>query len=215
MFFLSIDMIRISLLIFFCNGILQGRAFPKSSAVQPFVSISFYNYNMSFFWQCLISILHIFGLEHFPICIQKDLLCTIKFLCVPILTIIISFIHIYVSHGVFFEQFVVFYVIHNVSFNISHFRLMISNMTHTTKNFKIFDLEHIIQLIPVIGCLINVEPEKELYLCLICAFFQISLFYTHMFALIKQFYYRNPDKHIFFLTDDQMKVSIKIEKKSN
>ena len=74
-------------------------------------------FNKSYLLLCLMSILHIIGLEHLPICIQKDILCTIKLFCVPILTIIISFIHIYVSHGVFFEQFVVFYVIHNVSFN--------------------------------------------------------------------------------------------------
>lgn len=101
-----------------------------------------------------------------------------------------------------------FYLLHGISFDISILEMMLANMS---KN-QLFPLRphQILALLPVLLHIFCDDKEfvgrVEPLMCIVLIAASVILFYWHILMLTLQYYARNPDQGIIFLTDKQMKA---------
>lgn len=89
-----------------------------------------------------------FSIEGFVKAIIKDFRKTLIIMFIPFVSLSIAIFHASFDSESFRNQFVVFHLLHSASFNVSSYRLMVSNMTKS--DIRIFGLEHLIQAAPII-----------------------------------------------------------------
>ena len=120
-------------------------------------------------------------------CIQTDFNKTIKIMSAPIITLSTALLYGYYETETFKNQFVIFHLVHSISFNITIYRLMISNMTNS--NFRVVSTENIVCLVPLFVHFYFpdekdvVEPLSN-YICLALL---VVLFYGHISLLSLQY----------------------------
>ena len=142
-----------------------------------------------------------------------DFKTSLVILCIPLLSLGIALLHASFSPESFRNEFVIFHLLHSCSFNVSSYRLMISNMTKNP--VKVFGFEHVLQVVPILmHCLCRNKLERlafEPMACYLSLFLLVCLFYGHIFMLTFQFLARNPDKGLIFMTEVQLKKVKEIE----
>jgi phosphatidylglycerophosphate synthase len=140
-----------------------------------------------------------FTLENLTDCIKMDFKRTLKYLLGPFLILGVAILSAWLGTETFREEFVIFHLLHSLAFNVTSYRLMLSNMTKSS--FKVYGLENFIAAFPLFIHL--VAPSKvhkmvfEPFVSYFCIFALYLLFYIHIFFLSNQFLCRNPDRRFW------------------
>jgi len=127
---------------------------------------------------------------------------TLHYMMNPILTILNAAVAGYLGLYTFKYQFVVFFLLHNMAFNISSYRLMISNMCKS--KFSILGWEHIFVVIPTLVWLtkyidaIDIS-EYERFVTYGCTGALYVLFYIHIWLLAQQYLARGENKNFWVI----------------
>ena len=127
----------------------------------------------------------IFTLENLIDCIKMDFKRTMHYMLGPFLILLSAAASGYFLTETYREQYVVFHLLHSLAFNVTEYRLMISNMTKS--EFSVYGLENFIAILPlVIHFCAPTKVHKmvfEPFVTYICIFAVYFLFYCHIFLL--------------------------------
>jgi len=145
----------------------------------------------------------IFTLENLIDCLKLDFKRSIQYLLGPFLILACASVSGYLMTETYRHQFVVFHLLHSLAFNITEYRLMLSNMTKS--EFSVYGLENFIAAFPLLIHLMapsNVHKMVfEPFVTYICLFAVYFLFYCHIFLLSNQYLCRNPEKGFWIIMD--------------
>lgn len=127
----------------------------------------------------------IFTLENLIDCFKMDFKRTMHYMLGPFLILFVAAISGYLQTETYREQYVVFHLLHSLAFNVTEYRLMISNMTKS--EFSVYGLENFIAALPLFIHLVAPSSTHKMvfepfvtYVCIIAVYL---LFYCHLFFL--------------------------------
>mmetsp|Transcript_9364 Transcript_9364/g.15801 ORF Transcript_9364/g.15801 Transcript_9364/m.15801 type:complete len:415 (+) Transcript_9364:39-1283(+) len=168
-----------------------------------------------FLWKHLLAVVFILLLSLFTI---ENLIDSFKinfkqtsiYMANPVLTILNAALAGFLGLYTFTNEFVVFFLLHQMAFCISSYRLMIHNMTK--KAFRIFGIEHLFVVLPtLVHCTKYVEAidvsGAERYVTYVCTCSLYILFYTHMYLLAQQYLARNPERNFWVIKKPKADMS--------
>lgn len=136
----------------------------------------------------------IFALDNIVDSLKANAKRTLYFLITPAIIILNCSLCGYFQTDTYTTQFVLFHLLHSLCFNISYYRLMLSNMTKS--EFKILGLENFIAALPLLTHLSVGNKVERMVFEPLASYLSIAilylLFYIHIGLLSNQYLQNNP-----------------------
>ena len=159
-------------------------------------------------WKHLLSVVFVFLLCFFTVenlasSLKLNFKKTAHYLMNPIFTLANASLAGYLGLFTFKYEFVVFFLLHQIAFCISSYRLMLSNMVKS--DFRVFHFESIFVVVPTLVQLTKfISPsvdihEYEKYVTYGCLGSLFVLFYLHMYLLSQQYLARGEYKNFWVI----------------
>jgi len=143
----------------------------------------------------------LFALDNILDSFKKNALKTLYFLLPPALILVSCSITAFLETETYKSHFVLFVLMHSLCFNITYYRLMVSNMTKS--HFRILSVENFVAAIPVMVHLSTKDKVERMVFeplaTVLCCVLLYLIYYLHIGLLSRQFLSKNPQLSFWFI----------------